>query len=58
LTALILQKAGLFPFIVHMGDKPDYISALELANRGDLLPLIDYMLQKQNAIFETVELFD
>jgi hypothetical protein len=22
------------------------------------LPLIDYMLQKQNAIFETVELFD
>ncbi|MDR0622769.1 MAG: Fic family protein [Deltaproteobacteria bacterium] len=42
LTALIFIKNGLFPPIVKLNDKKKYLINLELADKDNLKPLIDY----------------
>lgn len=47
ITTLVLLKAGLLPFTVRLRDRRPYIAALEKANRGDLGPFVDFIVQQQ-----------
>jgi len=51
IASLVLVKDGLFPLVVTRDDKPDYLDALEAADRGDLKPLIDLIANLQIAQF-------
>jgi hypothetical protein len=43
LASLLYIKAGFFPPIVKLGDKKNYIHALDQANDGDLKPFVFYL---------------
>ena len=47
LATLVLVKAGRFPLVVRSEAKPDYIAALEAADRGDLDPLVRFFSEIQ-----------
>lgn len=47
IASLVLVKDGLFPLVVTREDKPKYLDALELADQGDLKPLIDLITKLQ-----------
>lgn len=47
LASLLLVKDGLFPLVVTRDDKPNYLSALEAADSGDLKPLVDLISKLQ-----------
>jgi Fic family protein len=49
ITSLVLVKNGLFPLVVTRDDKREYIEALELADGGDLKPLIALITKLQIA---------
>lgn len=51
IASLVLVKDGLFPLVVTRDDKPDYLGALEAADRGDLKPLITLFAKLQIAQF-------
>ncbi len=40
LASLVFIKAGFFPLVVNRDDREKYIEALELADQGDLAPLV------------------
>ena len=43
LVNYVLMRAGFLPLIVRTGDKANYLTALQLADAGDLQPLTEYM---------------
>jgi len=47
ITSLVLMKAGLLPFTVRLRDRQAYFAALERANEGDLVPFVDFIIQRQ-----------
>lgn len=47
LASLVLVKDGLFPLVVTRDDKAAYLDALEIADHGDLKPLIDMIAKLQ-----------
>ncbi len=47
IASLVLVKDGLFPLVVTRDGKPDYLDALETADKGDLRPLIDLIAKLQ-----------
>lgn len=47
LASLVLIQRGWFPFWVDRDRRADYIEALELADRGDLGPLVEMMARQQ-----------
>lgn len=51
LASMVLVRAGLFPLVVTRDDKDKYIDALELADRGDLKPLVNLFAALQRAQF-------
>ncbi|MCU0248105.1 MAG: Fic family protein [Bryobacter sp.] len=51
LASLVLIKDGWFPFVVPSDERSLYIDALEVADRGDLLPLVDYFERRQRQVF-------
>jgi Fic family protein len=51
LASLIFLRAGWFPLVVTRDHKPRYLDALELADQGDLLPLIDLFSSVQKQAF-------
>lgn len=42
LATLVFVKAGWFPLVVRNQDRAKYIGALEIADKGDLKPLVEY----------------
>lgn len=47
LASLVFLREGLFPLVVRDSDRQDYIGALELADEGDLSPLISFFARRQ-----------
>ncbi len=47
LASLVFLKAGLFPLVVRDSDRKEYITALELADKEDLKPLVDLFVRRQ-----------
>ena len=47
LASLVLMKAGLLPFTVKLRDRMAYITVLEKANRGDLVPFVHFIIDQQ-----------
>jgi Fic family protein len=47
LASLVLLRAGSFPFVVRDEERATYINALEAADEGHLLSLIEFMAEKQ-----------
>jgi Fic family protein len=47
LSSLVFIKANLFPLVVNRDHRAEYIDALEAADRGDLLVLIQWFAQSQ-----------
>lgn len=42
-----LMKAGYMPIVIKSADKKNYLSALQLADAGDLLPLTEYLAEQE-----------
>jgi Fic family protein len=51
LASLVFLKAGWFPVVITRDDREMYIDALEIADLGDLRPLIDQFVRKQTSSF-------
>ena len=51
LASLILIKAGWFPLTITRDNREDYIDALEIADRGNLIPLIELFAKIQRSTF-------
>ena len=51
IASLVLVKDGLFPLVVTRDDKPTYLDALEAADSGKLMPLIDLIAKLQISQF-------
>ena len=51
LATLVFVKAGWFPLVVRDRDRAKYISALESADDGNLMPLIKYFASLQQDEF-------
>ena len=51
LASLILIKAGWFPLTITRDNREDYIDALELADKGNLIPLIELFAKIQRSTF-------
>jgi len=51
IASLVLVKDGLFPLVVTRDDKPNYLDALELADAGNLKPLVDLIAKLQRVQF-------
>ena len=47
LASLVFLRGGDFPFVVRDEERATYISALEAADEGHLLMLIEFMVEKQ-----------
>ena len=47
IATLVFLEAGWFPLVVSRGDRPKYIEALEVADQGNLSPLISLFTQIQ-----------
>lgn len=47
LASLVFLREGLFPLVVRDSDRREYITALETADAGNLLPLISYFARRQ-----------
>jgi prophage maintenance system killer protein len=47
LASLVFLKEGLFPLVVRDSDRTEYISALEAADKGALLPLTQFFTRRQ-----------
>ena len=47
LASLVFLRDGLFPLVVRESDRQKYIGALESADAGDLLPLVDFFARRQ-----------
>ena len=47
IASLVFLKRGLFPLVIRSDDREDYISALELADKGDLAPLVKLFSKRQ-----------
>lgn len=47
LATLILLRAGLFPFTVDRTKRAQYISCLETADEGDLVPFVEMLTRSQ-----------
>jgi Fic family protein len=52
LATLVLIRAGLFPMVVPRDEKDVYIQTLELADGGDIRPLILLTARRQAAIYD------
>jgi len=52
LAGLVFLKAGLFPLIVTRDDQGKYIETLELADAGDLGPLVSFFVDNQLLRFD------
>ena len=50
LASLVFLRGGDFPFVVRDEERAGYISALEAADEGHLLTLIEFMVEKQKAL--------
>ncbi len=50
-ASLVFIRAGYFPLVIHRDARSDYIDALENADGGDLLPLIQLFSSIQNRSF-------
>ncbi len=51
LATLVFVKAGWFPLVVRDRERAEYIDALEVADDGDLKPLVDYFAGLQKRAF-------
>ncbi len=51
LASLVFLRAGWFPLVIHRDQRPDYIDALEAADRGNLVPLIEMFASTQRKAF-------
>jgi len=51
LASFVLIKAGLFPLVVTRDNKDKYLDALEIADNGNLKPLVDLFASLQRAQF-------
>ena len=51
LATLVFVKAGWFPLVVRDRERAEYIDALEVADDGDLNPLVDYFAGLQKRAF-------
>lgn len=51
LAILVFIKAGWFPLSIKDSDRVAYIDALEIADEGDLAPLVDLFVKKQRHAF-------
>ncbi|HEV7661682.1 MAG TPA: Fic family protein [Allosphingosinicella sp.] len=47
IASLVLVKDGLFPLVVTRDDKASYLDALEMADEGNLKPLVDLIAKLQ-----------
>jgi prophage maintenance system killer protein len=47
LASLVFLREGLFPLVVRESDRQEYISALEIADAGDLGPLVTFFARRQ-----------
>lgn len=47
LASLVFLREGLFPLVVRESDRIEYIGALELADTGDLGPLVTFFARRQ-----------
>lgn len=47
LASLVFLREGLFPLVVRESDRQEYIGALEMADDGDLGPLIAFFARRQ-----------
>jgi len=47
LATLVFLKAGLFPLVIRDADRKQYITALEAADAGDLLDLVQLFAKRQ-----------
>ncbi len=52
LATLVMIRAGWFPLVVTDAGRADYIGALEVADRGDLRPLVELFAGIQRRVFE------
>ena len=50
LASLVFLRGGDFPFVVRDEERAGYISALEAADEGHLLTLIEFMVEKQKTL--------
>lgn len=56
LASLLFIKAGWFPVVVTRDDRPRYIDALEVADDGDLLPFVSFLVDIQKrSLFESMQ---
>ena len=51
LASLVFLRAGWFPLVIHRDQRSDYIDALEAADRGSLVPLIEMFASTQRKAF-------
>lgn len=51
LASMVLVREGLFPLVVTRDDKGTYLDALEAADKGDLIPLVQLFAALQRAQF-------
>jgi len=47
LASLVFLSEGLFPLVVRESDRTEYIGALEMADAGDLSPLVSFFARRQ-----------
>ena len=47
IASLVFLKKGLFPLVIRESDRKEYIGALELADYGDMAPLIKLFVKRQ-----------
>ncbi len=47
LASLVFLREGLFPLVVRESDRKEYIGALEVADAGDLIPLVSFFAKRQ-----------
>ncbi len=56
LASLVFIKAGWFPIVVTRDDRTRYIDALEIADQGDLRPLIEFFVDVQKrSLFQVTQ---
>jgi len=53
LATLVLIRGGLFPMVVSIAEKSDYLACLERADRGDLKALVYFIARGQQRRAET-----
>lgn len=51
IASLVLLREGWFPLVIHRDQRADYIGALETADRGNLIPLVEMFAATQRKAF-------